>query len=42
MTRTRSTNRRLGTTIVFAAVRGAATALGSSLIALATWWITHH
>ncbi|WP_406164564.1 hypothetical protein [Streptomyces sp. NBC_00996] len=42
MKRTRSTTSRLGTTIAFAAIRGAATALGSSLIALATWWITHH
>jgi hypothetical protein len=41
VTRTR-TIRRLRTAVVFAAARGAATAAGSGLIGLATWWIAHH
>jgi hypothetical protein len=34
--------RRLRTTIVFATARGAATTVGSSLVGLALWWLTHH
>ncbi|HUY60493.1 MAG TPA: hypothetical protein VMW49_01325 [Candidatus Dormibacteraeota bacterium] len=40
-TRTR-TIRRLRTAVVFAAARGAATTVGSGLIGLVVWWITHH
>jgi hypothetical protein len=35
------TTRRLRNAIVFAAARGAATAIGSGLAGLALWWITH-
>lgn len=34
--------RRLARTALFALVRGTATAAGGGLIALTTWWITHH
>ena len=36
------TIRRLRSAVIFAAVRGAATAVGSGLVGLAFWWITHH
>jgi hypothetical protein len=36
------TIRRLRTAVIFAAARGAATATGSGLAALAMWWLTHH
>lgn len=36
------TIRRLRSAVIFAAVRGAATAAGSGLVGLASWWITHH
>jgi plastocyanin domain-containing protein len=34
--------RRLRDAFIFAAIRGAATAVGSGLIGLAVWWLTHH
>lgn len=37
----RTTARRLGRAVVFAAARGAATAAGSGLVGLAVWWVTH-
>ena len=40
MTATRN-SRRLRNTILFAVVRGAATAAGSGLVGLAFWWISH-
>jgi hypothetical protein len=36
------TIRRLWKTVIFAAARGAATAVGSGLVGLAIWWITNH
>jgi hypothetical protein len=36
------TSRRLGNAVIFAAARGAATAIGSGLAGLVFWWITHH
>jgi hypothetical protein len=33
---------RLRNAVIFAAARGAATAIGSGLIGLIFWWITHH
>jgi hypothetical protein len=36
------TIRRLGQAVLFGAARGAATAIGSGLIGLAFWWLTHH
>jgi len=35
------TARRLRTAIVFAAARGAAAAVGSGLVGLVLWWMTH-
>jgi hypothetical protein len=35
------TTRRLRNAVIFAAARGAATAVGSGLVGLAFWWITH-
>ena len=35
------TTRRLRNAIIFAAARGAATAIGSGAVGLALWWITH-
>jgi hypothetical protein len=35
------TTRRLRTAIVFAAARGAATAVGSGFVGLVLWWISH-
>ncbi|MED7930431.1 hypothetical protein SMD20_39835 [Nonomuraea sp. LP-02] len=37
----RSTLRRLGHAVVFAAARGAAAASGSALVGAVIWWITH-
>jgi hypothetical protein len=34
--------RRLRTAIIFAAARGAATAVGSSLVGVAVWWLSRH
>jgi hypothetical protein len=36
-----SRNGRLRNAIIFAAVRGAATATGSGLVGLALWWLSH-
>lgn len=41
MKATRMTH-RLRNALIFGAVRGAATAVGSGLVGLAIWWLTHH
>ncbi len=40
--KTSRATRQLRKAIIFAAARGAATAVGSGLVGLALWWITHH
>jgi hypothetical protein len=34
--------RRLSNAALFALVRGAATATGTALVGLASWWLAHH
>jgi hypothetical protein len=36
------TTRRPSDAVIFAAARRAATAIGSGLVGLAFWWITHY